>query len=310
VVLQSDRTTVGVSVHVSALSEETGAKSSSTLETALRGRLQLDFDGQPWVPTPGNLQIDATNDLAYWQGSYRKRVTRVQLRSPLIAKDPGAFTVLQVFHNGQPVDEQILDARSPRVNEPPSAIGSGLRFFEEGLRHIAGGYDHLAFVLGLVLVARTTRRAFWATTGFTVAHSLTLAFTALGWISPNSAVVEATVAASIALVAADALWGGDRGVRRILLHATGFGLVHGLAFASAITALLSGNNAIGVALVGFNAGVEVGQGLFVLATAPVLGWLAGRLPVLHGRLHIFLASAIGLAGLWWLGGRLAGLFAG
>lgn len=310
VVLESSRTTVGVSVHVSALSFEMGKTPSQTLEAALRGRLALEFDGEPWVPPSGKLQIDSTNDLAYWQESWPKPVTRVRLRSPLISQDPAAFTVLQVFRDGKPVDEQILDTRSPTATTPTSAMGSVARFFEEGLHHIAGGFDHLAFVLGLVLVARKTRRAIWATTGFTVAHSLTLASAALGWITPNAGVVEALVAASIALVAAEALWGGEGGSRRIGLHALGFGLVHGMAFASAITALISGNSTIGLALFGFNAGVEAGQGMFVLASAPVLGWLAGRFPKLHGQLHATMASAIGLAGLWWLGRRLAGLFAG
>ncbi len=310
VIRESARTTIGVSVHVSALSQETGALSSPDLESALRGRLALEFDGEPWNPATGMLQLDSANDLAYWQGSYPQPVTRVRLLAPLISKDAGAFTVLQVFLDGKPVDEQILDAGSPRVSDKAGPLWSLRRFFVEGLRHIAGGFDHLAFVMGLVLVSRTTRRAFWAATGFTVAHSLTLVATTLGWIAPNSAVVEALVAASIALVAADALWGGDRGSRRIGVHALGFGLVHGMAFASAITALMSGSTAIGVALIGFNAGVEVGQGLFVLASAPLLGWLAVRSPNLHGHLRNTLASFVGLAGLWWLGGRMAGLFVG
>ena len=309
VVCQPSTTTIGVVVHRALLAADSGATIDAALESAIRGRLRLQFDGSLWTPTRGKLQLDEANDLLTWQGTVPRAVKEVRLLSALITKDPGAFTVLQVFQDGQRVDEQLLDANSPSLQQPQAPSANVVRFFEEGLRHIAGGFDHLAFVLGLVLVSRRTRRAFLASTGFTVAHSMTLAATALGWIAPNSNVVEALVAGSIALVAGEALWGGHGGGRRIGIHALGFGLIHGMAFASAIKELMSGTVSIGAALIGFNAGVEFGQGLFVLATAPLLGWLASRRPKAHQKLHSALASCVGLAGLWWLGARLAELSA-
>lgn len=103
-----------------------------------------------------------------------------------------------VLHADQPAADQPLPEDAPRRGAFAAAV-------ELGLRHIASGADHLLFVLGLVVVARTTREVAGLVTMFTAAHSLTLAAATLGWIRPAGAAIEGLIAASIALLAVENL---------------------------------------------------------------------------------------------------------
>ena len=148
-----------------------------------------------------------------------------------------------------------------------------LRYLAMGVQHILEGADHLAFVLLLTLLAAGLRALLLTVTAFTVGHSITLAIAALG-AAPPSAPVEALVALSIVLAAREAYGGVAPGLlgRRPALAAGAFGLLHGLAFASALREAGLPRDAAVAGLFGFNVGVELGQVLVVLA------WVAaGRL---------------------------------
>lgn len=137
-----------------------------------------------------------------------------------------------------------------------------------GLEHIAEGVDHLLFVLGLVLLVGFRRRLLWAITGFTAAHSATLALSVSGWLVLRPVPVEALIAFSLMLVASEA-WHARRSERLTLsvrfpaLFAFGFGLVHGLGFGGALREIGVLQDDLALALLAFNVGVELGQVLFV-----------------------------------------------
>jgi hypothetical protein len=135
-----------------------------------------------------------------------------------------------------------------------------------GIEHILGGIDHLLFVLALVVLVRG-RRLYWTITAFTVAHSITLAAATLGWVHVPPAPVEATIALSIVFVANEILQtrAGRSGLasRAPWVVAFVFGLLHGLGFAGALSEVGLPTNAIPVALLFFNLGVEVGQLCFI-----------------------------------------------
>ena len=142
-----------------------------------------------------------------------------------------------------------------------------------GIDHILTGIDHQLFVIGLLFLVGFNRRLFWTITAFTVAHSLTLALSALGWLELRSAPVEATIALSIVLVAGEALHQQQTLARRWpALVAFLFGLVHGLGFAGALREIGLPENHLLAALLTFNIGVEIGQLLIVTAA-----WLLWRL---------------------------------
>jgi hydrogenase/urease accessory protein HupE len=146
-----------------------------------------------------------------------------------------------------------------------------------GVEHILSGWDHLLFVISLLLLVGYNRRLVWTVTAFTVAHSLTLGLSALGWLSLRSPPVEATIALSILLVCGEALSTKDSLARRWpALVAFVFGLVHGLGFAGALREIGLPEQHLFVALLTFNGGVEAGQ-LLVLFVCWLAGFAARRL---------------------------------
>jgi hypothetical protein len=176
-----------------------------------------------------------------------------------------------------------------------------------GIEHVLTGFDHLAFILGLLLLVGFERRLFWTVTGFTAAHSLTLAASALELLKAPAAPVETCIALSIALVARESVrTRTSLARRRPFVVAFTFGLLHGLGFAGALSEIGLPADGRGQALFGFNAGVEVGQ---LAALAAV--WLALRIvrPGELARARWGRATAVGLGGasVFWLLQRVPGL---
>lgn len=190
----------------------------------------------------------------------------------------------------------------PDVAVAPSGFAQSWAFFVLGIEHILLGFDHLAFLLALLVAGISLRRAAATITAFTVAHSLTLLAGAVGWVCLPSILVEATIAASIVVVAAANLWQRGRGAHRWPL-AFGFGLVHGFGFAGVLADLQIGGPDMIWPLLTFNLGVEIGQLLFALLTVPLLVLATRRR---GGRFVPGLVSvAVGIAGSCWLWERLA-----
>jgi hydrogenase/urease accessory protein HupE len=167
-----------------------------------------------------------------------------------------------------------------------------------GVEHILTGFDHLLFVLALLFLVSFNRRLFYTITAFTVAHSLTLALSALGWVTLRSPPVEATIALSIMLVAGEALHKQSTLSRRWpALVAFLFGLVHGLGFAGALTDIGLPQNHLAVALLTFNVGVELGQ-LFVVGVAYLAYRTLAAWPMLALARTPALYAIGGLAAYW------------
>jgi hydrogenase/urease accessory protein HupE len=153
-------------------------------------------------------------------------------------------------------------------------IERALQLTRLGLEHIARGWDHLAFVLGLIWLAGTTRRLLVAVTMFTVAHSLTLAAATLEVVHLPGPPLEATIALSIAFLAVEVIQKERAGrpglvAQKPWVGALSFGLLHGFGFASALTELEIPRAELPLALFCFNLGVELGQLAFIAAVLTV-----------------------------------------
>ncbi len=179
-----------------------------------------------------------------------------------------------------------------------------------GVEHILGGIDHLMFVFALLLLVRDTRRLVATITAFTVAHSLTLGAATLGYVHVPQPPVEAVIALSILFLAVELLHTrqGRPGAaaRWPWLVAFVFGLLHGFGFAGALAEVGLPEQAIPVALVFFNVGVELGQLLFV-AVVLVLGWMLQRFqsPRLLYRAETATIYSIGGLASFWLFERIS-----
>ena len=168
------------------------------------------------------------------------------------------------------------------------------RYTVLGIEHILFGVDHLLFVLCLLLIVRGVPALLKTITAFTLGHSVTLALATLGLVHVPSAPVEAAIALSIVLTAAEGLRGAAA-VRRPWLMASAFGLLHGFGFAGALASLGLPSPDIPVALLFFNVGVEAGQIAFV---ATML--LLGRLIAWPQRIRRVPGYAIGAVATVWL----------
>lgn len=150
-------------------------------------------------------------------------------------------------------------------------------YLKLGVEHILTGFDHLLFVLGLLLLIGPNMRLVKAVTAFTAAHSITLALAALGYLSFPSAAIEALVALSILFVAVELIpqRRNDQTLahRRPWMIAFLFGLLHGMAFAGALSQIGLPPKAAPMALLLFNVGVEIGQLIFIGAALVVIAGL-------------------------------------
>ena len=168
------------------------------------------------------------------------------------------------------------------VEAAPGQLGVALTYLRLGVEHILLGFDHLLFVLALVMLVGTTRRLVTTVTAFTVAHSVTLGAATLGFVHVPQRPVEAIIALSIMFVAAEIVHGaaGRPGAtaRRPWAVALIFGLLHGFGFAGALSDVGLPSQAIPVALLFFNLGVEIGQLAFIAAMLGIIA-LARRVPI-------------------------------
>jgi len=168
-----------------------------------------------------------------------------------------------------------------------------------GIRHIWTGYDHLLFLFGLLLVTRNFASAVKIITCFTIAHSITLAVATLSLVHVSSRIVEPLIAASIVYVGVENLFRGDDPKGRWILTFA-FGLIHGFGFASVLRELGVGANggSIGVPLVSFNLGVEIGQIVIAGLILPVI-WKLRANPWFLRRWVPVGSVAVTLLGSYW-----------
>jgi HupE / UreJ protein len=147
-------------------------------------------------------------------------------------------------------------------------LSSASRFAVMGVEHILAGLDHVLFLVALLLGAQGFGSVLKLASTFTAAHSLTLALAALGWVRVPAEVVEPLIALSIAYVAAENIIGGES--RHRLAVVFGFGLLHGLGFASTLSITDDVSGRLLASLVTFNVGIELGQALIIAALFPLL----------------------------------------
>ena len=243
--------------------------------------------------------------------------------------DPTHRGIAKIQRPGQALALSVLDpshaatvgaastsasARSGAAAGEVTAAPSRWEFLGEGIRHILGGYDHVLFLLCLLLPAVMHRTADgWRpverlsqailpvvgiVSAFTVAHSITLTLAALKLVSLPSSFIEPAIAVTIVLAALDNVW-PIFPVRRIVVTFF-FGLIHGFGFASVLAELNLPTADFAWALLQFNVGLELGQLMIVVVATAVLfnlrGWSKYRTLVIRGGSLV----AMGIAGLWFI----------
>lgn len=254
-------------------------------------RLQVQADGAACTLSVGTQQIDEHTDGAYSVlplafGCPGGAPHTLTLAYTLFADlDPQHRGLLNLASGGA-TRTAILGPQAPRQSFELAAASRWqqlLDYGREGVWHIWIGFDHILFLLSLLLPAvglwaaqrwqpvQRFGQAFWdvlrIVTAFTVAHSITLSLAALGYVALPSRLVESCIAASVVLAALNNVWPLFH--ERRWMVAFVFGLVHGFGFASVLADLGLPQGALAVALLGFNLGVEAGQLAIVAAFLPL-----------------------------------------
>ena len=215
--------------------------------------------------------------------------------------NPSLTTFIRLIPLDGPPLTAVLppETKTWRVPARPSRWEVARQYMLLGIQHIWTGVDHLLFVVGLLMLARTGRRILLAITGFSVAHSITLSLSALGFIHIAVPPTEACIALSIIFLAMEILRGDANSLatRFPLLVSISFGLLHGLGFAAGLGEIGLPPTEIPTALLLFNVGVECGQLAFIL---PLLA--ASRLVSAHQVFAVArpaVAYGIGIMASFW-----------
>jgi hypothetical protein len=234
------------------------------------------------------------------------------------SEDSGHRTLFDVHTaSGSMAGFLMVSVREWKQSLAPNPWTTFAAFVVQGIWHVWTGYDHLAFLLSLLLpCALTAGRGAWRpadglkvvlrdllriTTAFTVAHSITLGLATLQVVSVSARIIEPLIAATIIMAALLNLF--PQAARLRLPLAFSFGLIHGFGFALALSELAPVRGQIVALLAGFNIGVELAQLSVVLLVAPVLVLLR-QSAVYATRLMPAASGAVAVAGFIWLGARL------
>ena len=224
--------------------------------------------------------------------------------------------------DGSAQTERLTPANTTFVVVAAPGLGQvALTYFWIGVEHIIFGYDHLVFVLALVILVRTWKRVAVTITAFTVAHSITLTLATLGYVHVPIPPLEACIALSIMLIAIEIV-NRQRGEPSLTQRwpwvvAFLFGLLHGIGFASALSEVGLPDYAIPLALLFFNLGVEAGQISFV-AVVLLVSWGVADVwrrvqPLtaerVFGRIDVVAAYGIGAIAAFWAIDRIIGFWA-
>ena len=282
-------------------------------------RIAVRSDDAPCTIEPGAQQVDTHTDGAYTVLPLTIRCARAPAQ---LAIDYALFADLDPQHRGllnlqaQGVTRTaVLGPQAPTQRFELATVNRWAQFIDyarEGVWHIWIGFDHVLFLLSLLLPAVLLRRAqawqavetfraafvdvFKVVTAFTVAHSITLTLATLGVVELPSRWVESAIAASVVLAALNNVWPLFHGRRWTVAFA--FGLIHGFGFATVLADLGLPREALALALVGFNLGVEAGQLAIVAVFLPLA--YALRRSAFYRRAMMFGGSLLiaALASVW------------
>jgi hypothetical protein len=258
--------------------------SAPRLASLIAGRCELSGDGRRLTPAyAGTTRRDDGRGLVLsFRAPWSHRPGRLDVRARLLPEDPQHETFLNVYSGGRVIRQDVLEARHASSTVFGGG-GAGLlavaaSFVPTGIHHIFTGPDHILFVIGLLLLGGSLSRLLRIVSGFTIAHSITLALAALGIVNPPARVIEPLIALSIVLVGVENLMSRPGAHDRRGALAFGFGLIHGFGFAGVLRETGLPREALAAALVSFNVGVELGQACIVLACVPLLAWVRNRAP--------------------------------
>ncbi len=279
----------------------------------------IRFSGPPCTFTAPKLTVLETIATLEALGECGGGSDSMQISMPFVKALGGGY---QLLGRAQKNGHEQFYRMTADATEVTLKIGAAPEFFElvlMGIQHIgawpsewrsdlggfkiAGGIDHILFVIALILGATSLRGIILTAGGFTIGHSITLALALFHVVTVPSWLVESLIALSISIVAVESLF-KSVSLRVKVFTASFFGLIHGLGFAAALSILnISDVTNTLLSLVGFNTGIEIGQLIIILLIGPLVFW-AGRTRLFGAWMKPAIAAVIFLCGIVWFFKRI------
>jgi len=221
-------------------------------------------------------------------------LTTVRITSTLDRITQADHSHIVQIGEGETTREAVLNASNPSVEAElgeKAFLQASWDFVKLGVEHIFTGYDHLAFLAGLLIMTKTLRALVKVITAFTAAHSMTLGLATFGLVTLPGRLIESLIALSIAYIAIENFLG------KTLIHRWKitflFGLVHGFGFSNVLRDMALSRRTLAIGLFSFNGGVELGQLAFVCVVFPLVYYLS----ISRWKAHFLTASSTAIAAL-------------
>lgn len=280
------------------------AAADAPLRALAREAIEIRIDDRRIAADDIRFSVDDSNAIHFDLRLNDATGERLAVRSTLLEKLAFGHKQYLTLQDsaGQNRASRMLDAKNPSYETSLTGISdkraSFWGFLQLGLEHILIGFDHIAFLLALLLAGGGMREAAKIITSFTAAHSLTLGLATLNIINLPSSIVEPLIAVSIIYVGLENIFRPEARGRWLLTF--GFGLIHGFGFASVLRELRvgTGRGAI-LPLASFNLGVELGQIAIAALVLPMI-WKLRRRPRFAFRFVPALSVLIAIIGGYWL----------
>jgi hydrogenase/urease accessory protein HupE len=279
------------------------------IDLYISSKVMVYHEGQPlpatntdpkvWFDSQGNPFVEVTRTFSGSGASLTGLRLHCDLLREVVA---GHQTLAKITASGKTVNFVFANGQDDELQEQTSRWAAFLQFVHMGIMHIFTGYDHIAFLLGVVLIGGSFGTILKVVTSFTVAHSITLALAALNIVHLPSRLVESGIALSIMYIAIENIFFKKFDRRWIVTFF--FGLVHGFGFASALEEVHLSGSILATALFSFNFGVELGQVCIVALMLPALWYLKNY--KFHDMVVRAVSTTIFLLGTFWLWQRVTG----
>ncbi len=294
----------------------------SDFENRLLASVELQVDGKPVklklgeviIPEPGYTKVPRISTIYlhgdiptdsktlrwYYPAAFGDNAVRV--RQVDEANQRWHWSQWQWLRDDQPSELFTLD----ELFHKRPILETIFSYIVVGYEHILPkGLDHILFILGLFLLSTRLKPLLWQVTMFTIAHTITLGLSMNGIIELPARIVEPLIALSIAYVGVENVFAKNLHKSRLFL-VFGFGLLHGMGFASVLSDFGMPRDAFMTALISFNVGVELGQLSILLAAYALVGYWFGRKPWYHDRIVAPASILIATTGLVWTVERIMG----
>ena len=279
------------------------------IERYLASRLALEEDGFRRAEWGEAVVVDESEALQLEFRIPGPPRGALSIDTALFPADPNHQTFVNVYESGG-LRQQFIFAAATRPQTYYRGTTAGAlavmgTFIPAGIEHIAIGLDHIAFLIGLLLLGGSLRKLATIVTAFTIGHSITLSLAALDIVTPPPWLIEPAIALSIVVVGVDNLLQRKENGRDLRVFvALFFGLVHGFGFANVLREFGLPQEALGWSLFSFNVGVELGQLAIVLVVASALALIRRRWPRADKGIVIGGSAVVIAAGAWWFGQRV------